>query len=109
MRLSAGLQEEIIMKMSVQGREKFYKDHSSGGCSCEKGKCNTKPPVMPKLFEEDAEKKPTKMDESRASDKDRKDEQATRSEFERLLQQEEQTENHNSTNSINTVSTTTNL
>ncbi|GKF29277.1 hypothetical protein Tco_0095619, partial [Tanacetum coccineum] len=36
---------------------------------------------------------------------DPKDDQATRSEFERLLQQEKQTVNTNSTNSINTVST----
>ncbi|GJR36034.1 putative ribonuclease H-like domain-containing protein [Tanacetum coccineum] len=49
--------------------------------------------------------KPTEMDESGASDKDGEDDQATRSEFERLLQQEKQTENPNSTNSINTVST----
>ncbi|GKF60577.1 hypothetical protein Tco_0177363 [Tanacetum coccineum] len=69
--------------------------------------CTTDPLISqdPKVSKEDAEKKPTKMDESRASDKDGKDEQATRSEFERLLQQEEQTKNHNSTNSINTVST----
>ncbi|GJV84987.1 ribonuclease H-like domain-containing protein [Tanacetum coccineum] len=59
----------------------------------------------PKVSEEDAEEKPTKMDEGGASDKDRKDKQATRSEFERLLQQEQQIENPNSTNSINTVST----
>ncbi|GKB05115.1 putative ribonuclease H-like domain-containing protein, partial [Tanacetum coccineum] len=59
----------------------------------------------PKVSEEDAEKKPTEMDESGASDKDEKDDQATRSEFERLLQQEKQTKNPNSTNSINTVST----
>ncbi|GJW25143.1 ribonuclease H-like domain-containing protein [Tanacetum coccineum] len=43
--------------------------------------------------------------ESRALDKDGKDDQATRSEFERLLQQEKQTVHPNSTNSINTVST----
>ncbi|GJT13074.1 hypothetical protein Tco_0860116 [Tanacetum coccineum] len=40
-----------------------------------------------------------------ASNKDGKDDQATRSEFERLLQQEKQTVHPNSTNSINTVST----
>ncbi|GJS19971.1 hypothetical protein Tco_0448603 [Tanacetum coccineum] len=45
------------------------------------------------------------MDESGASDKDGEDDQATRSEFKRLLQQEKQTENPNSTNSINIVST----
>ncbi|GJZ41755.1 retrovirus-related pol polyprotein from transposon TNT 1-94 [Tanacetum coccineum] len=55
--------------------------------------------------EEDAEKKPTKMDESGALDKYGEDDQATRSEFERLLQQEKQTKNPNSTNSINNVST----
>ncbi|GKB68648.1 ribonuclease H-like domain-containing protein, partial [Tanacetum coccineum] len=59
----------------------------------------------PKVCKEDAEEKPTEMDEGGASDKDGKDEQATRSEFERLLQQEQQTEYPNSTNSINTVST----
>ncbi|GKG13621.1 hypothetical protein Tco_0350581, partial [Tanacetum coccineum] len=42
------------------------------------------------------------MDESGASDKDGEDDQATRSEFERLLQQEKQT---NSNNSFNTVGT----
>ncbi|GJY62835.1 putative ribonuclease H-like domain-containing protein [Tanacetum coccineum] len=59
----------------------------------------------PKVSEKDAKEKPTEMDESGASDKDEKDEQATRSEFERLLQQEKQTVHLNSTNSINTVST----
>ncbi|GKA89961.1 putative ribonuclease H-like domain-containing protein [Tanacetum coccineum] len=59
----------------------------------------------PKVSQEDAEEKPTEMDESRASDKDGKDDQATRSEFERLLQQEKHTVHTNSTNSINTVST----
>ncbi|GJR18730.1 putative ribonuclease H-like domain-containing protein [Tanacetum coccineum] len=57
------------------------------------------------VSEEDAEEKPTEMDESGALDKDGKDDQATRSEFERLLQQEKQTVHPNSTNSINTVST----
>ncbi|GJR90279.1 hypothetical protein Tco_0214290, partial [Tanacetum coccineum] len=42
---------------------------------------------------------------SGALDKDGKDDQATRSEFERLLQQEKQTVHPNNTNSINTVST----
>ncbi|GJT38071.1 putative ribonuclease H-like domain-containing protein [Tanacetum coccineum] len=59
----------------------------------------------PKVSEEDAEEKPTEIEESGASDKDRKDEQATRSKFERLLQEEQQTEYPNNTNSINTVST----
>ncbi|GJY08762.1 ribonuclease H-like domain-containing protein [Tanacetum coccineum] len=69
--------------------------------------CTTDPLISqdPKVSEEDAEEKPTEMDESGASDKDGEDDQATRSEFERLLQQEKQTENPNSTNSINTVST----
>ncbi|GJS32796.1 putative ribonuclease H-like domain-containing protein [Tanacetum coccineum] len=69
--------------------------------------CTTDPLISqdPKVSEEDAEEKPTEMDESRASDKDGKDDQATRSEFERLLQQEKQTVHPNSTNSINTVST----
>ncbi|GJW02946.1 putative ribonuclease H-like domain-containing protein, partial [Tanacetum coccineum] len=59
----------------------------------------------PKVSEEDAEENPIEMDESGASDKDGGDEQATRSEFERLLQQEQQTKYPNSTNSINTIST----
>ncbi|GKE09330.1 hypothetical protein Tco_1412881 [Tanacetum coccineum] len=59
----------------------------------------------PKVSEEDAEEKPTEMDENGASNKDGKDDQATRSEFERLLQQEKQVVHPNSTNSINTVST----
>ncbi|GJY18201.1 putative ribonuclease H-like domain-containing protein [Tanacetum coccineum] len=69
--------------------------------------CTTDPLISqdPKVSEEDAEEKPTEMDENGASDKDGKDDQATRSEFERLLQQEKQTVHPNSTNSINTVST----
>ncbi|GJV57423.1 putative ribonuclease H-like domain-containing protein [Tanacetum coccineum] len=59
----------------------------------------------PKDSEKDAGMKPTEVDENEASDKDGKDEQVTRSEFERLLQQEKQNEHPNSTNSINTVST----
>ncbi|GJV03918.1 ribonuclease H-like domain-containing protein [Tanacetum coccineum] len=55
--------------------------------------------------EEDFGMKPTEEDVSGALDKDREDNQATRSEFERLLQQEKQTEHPNNTNSINTVST----
>ncbi|GJW18409.1 retrovirus-related pol polyprotein from transposon TNT 1-94, partial [Tanacetum coccineum] len=57
------------------------------------------------VSEEDAEEKPTEMDENRASDKDGKDDQATRSEIERLLQQEKQTVHPNSTNIINTIIT----
>ncbi|GJW29876.1 putative ribonuclease H-like domain-containing protein [Tanacetum coccineum] len=69
--------------------------------------CTTDPLISqdPKVSEEDAEEKTTEMDESGASDKDGEDDQATRSEFERLLQQEKQTVHTNSTNSINTVST----
>ncbi|GJV33891.1 putative ribonuclease H-like domain-containing protein [Tanacetum coccineum] len=69
--------------------------------------CTTDPLISqdPKVSEEDAKEKPTKMDKNGASDKDRKDDQAIRSEFERLLQQEKQTVHPNSTNSINTVST----
>ncbi|GKD65829.1 putative ribonuclease H-like domain-containing protein, partial [Tanacetum coccineum] len=60
--------------------------------------------IGPKDNEEDAEVKPTDVDESKGSDKDGKDEQDSRSEFERLLQQKKQTEHPNNTNSINTVS-----
>ncbi|GJW63617.1 putative ribonuclease H-like domain-containing protein [Tanacetum coccineum] len=69
--------------------------------------CTTDPLISqdPKVSEEDVEKKPTKMDKSGASDKDGKDDQATRSEFERLLQQEKHIVHPNNTNSINTVST----
>ncbi|GKD95117.1 putative ribonuclease H-like domain-containing protein, partial [Tanacetum coccineum] len=69
--------------------------------------CKTDPLISqdPKVSEEDAIEKPVEMDESGASDIYGKDDQATRSEFERLIQQENQTENPNSTNSINTVST----
>ncbi|GKA76510.1 putative ribonuclease H-like domain-containing protein [Tanacetum coccineum] len=49
--------------------------------------------------------KDTEVDESEASNKDGKDEQHSRSEFKRLLQQEKQTEHPNITNSINNVST----
>ncbi|GJS22896.1 putative ribonuclease H-like domain-containing protein [Tanacetum coccineum] len=56
----------------------------------------------PKDSEEDAGVKPTELDESEALDKDRKDDQDTGSEFERLLQLEKQP---NSTNSFNTVGT----
>ncbi|GKD55720.1 putative ribonuclease H-like domain-containing protein, partial [Tanacetum coccineum] len=59
----------------------------------------------PKVSEEDAEEKHTEMDENEALDKDGKNDQAIRSEFERLLQQEKQTVHPNSTNSINIVST----
>ncbi|GJR86892.1 putative ribonuclease H-like domain-containing protein [Tanacetum coccineum] len=69
--------------------------------------CTTDPLITqdPKVSEEDAEEKPTEMNENGASNKDGKDDQATRSEFEMLHQQEKQTIHPNSTNSINTVST----
>ncbi|GJZ91842.1 hypothetical protein Tco_0663907 [Tanacetum coccineum] len=59
----------------------------------------------PKDSEEDSRINPIELDVSGASDKDAEDDQASRSEFERLLQQEKQTVHSNSTNSINTVST----
>ncbi|GJW52157.1 reverse transcriptase domain-containing protein [Tanacetum coccineum] len=45
--------------------------------------CTTDPLIFqdPKVSEEDAEEKPTEMNESEASDKDMEDDQATRSEF----------------------------
>ncbi|GKG06303.1 hypothetical protein Tco_0326389 [Tanacetum coccineum] len=49
--------------------------------------------------------KPTEVDTSGASDKDGKDAQDTRSKFDRLLQQEKQSEETNSINSFITVST----
>ncbi|GJW01237.1 putative ribonuclease H-like domain-containing protein [Tanacetum coccineum] len=69
--------------------------------------CTTDPLISqgPKDSEEDSGIKPTEVDGSGASDKDEEDDQATKSKFERLLQQEQQTEYPNSTNSINTVST----
>ncbi|GJX32910.1 putative ribonuclease H-like domain-containing protein [Tanacetum coccineum] len=55
--------------------------------------------------EVNARKKDIEVDKSRDSDNVGKDEQATRSESERLIQKEMQTEHTNSINSINTVST----
>ncbi|GKF37584.1 hypothetical protein Tco_0114342, partial [Tanacetum coccineum] len=52
----------------------------------------------------DTRMKPIKVDENEASDTRGKDDEATRSESERLNQREMQTENINSTNGINTVS-----
>nr|GEV98691.1 retrovirus-related Pol polyprotein from transposon TNT 1-94 [Tanacetum cinerariifolium] len=49
-------------------------------------------------------KKATKVDESEASNNGGEDDQITRSEFERLPQQERQIEHFNSTNSFNTIS-----
>ncbi|GKA35027.1 retrovirus-related pol polyprotein from transposon TNT 1-94, partial [Tanacetum coccineum] len=69
--------------------------------------CTTDPLLSqgPKDSEENSRMKPTKEDVSGALDKDGKDNQATRSIFERLLQQEKQTIHPNNTNSVNTVST----
>ncbi|GJU35496.1 putative ribonuclease H-like domain-containing protein [Tanacetum coccineum] len=69
--------------------------------------CTTDPLISqgPKDSEGDAGMKPTEVDERGASDKNEKDAQDTRSEFERLNQREMQTEHTNNTNSINTVST----
>ncbi|GJV37021.1 putative ribonuclease H-like domain-containing protein [Tanacetum coccineum] len=66
--------------------------------------CTTDPLISqgPKDSEEDVGIKPTKVNESGASKKGEEGEQDTRSEFERLLQQEKQT---NSTNSFNTIGT----
>ncbi|GJY69682.1 hypothetical protein Tco_0472664, partial [Tanacetum coccineum] len=52
--------------------------------------------------EEDVGMKPTEVNESRASDKGEEDEQDIRSEFERLLQQEKQTNSNNSFNIVGT-------
>ncbi|GJR95573.1 ribonuclease H-like domain-containing protein [Tanacetum coccineum] len=69
--------------------------------------CITDPLISqdPKDSKVDAGKKAIEVDESGASNKGGNDEQATRSEFERLIQKEMQTEQINSTNSINTAST----
>ncbi|GJY74934.1 putative ribonuclease H-like domain-containing protein [Tanacetum coccineum] len=69
--------------------------------------CTTDPLISqdPKDREVNAGKKAIEVDESGVSDNDGKDEQATRSESERLIQKEMQNEHINSTNSINTVST----
>ncbi|GJZ56042.1 putative ribonuclease H-like domain-containing protein [Tanacetum coccineum] len=69
--------------------------------------CITDPLISqgPKDSAEDSGMKPTEEDVSGALDNDGKDDQVTRSEFERLPQQEKQTVHPNSTNSINTVNT----
>ncbi|GJR69237.1 putative ribonuclease H-like domain-containing protein [Tanacetum coccineum] len=66
--------------------------------------CTTDPLISqgPKDSGKDVGMKPTEVNESGASDKGEEDEQDIRGEFERLLQQEKQT---NSTNSFNTVGT----
>ncbi|GKF05759.1 putative ribonuclease H-like domain-containing protein, partial [Tanacetum coccineum] len=69
--------------------------------------CITNPLIsqVPKDSEEDSGMKPLEVDVIGALDKDGEDDQATRSEFERLLQYEKQTVHPNSTNNINTIST----
>ncbi|GJV01152.1 putative ribonuclease H-like domain-containing protein [Tanacetum coccineum] len=94
----------------------FENDHSC--VACQKGKqhkasnqtngiAGTRDNIVagPKNSEEDVGMKPTEMNKSEASDKGEEDDQVTRSEFERLLQQEKQTGHPNSTNSVNIVST----
>nr|GEW92946.1 putative ribonuclease H-like domain-containing protein [Tanacetum cinerariifolium] len=58
----------------------------------------------PKDSAVDAGKKATEVDESRVLDNGGQDDLVTKSEFERLIQQERQTKHINSTNSFNTVS-----
>ncbi|GJY61623.1 putative ribonuclease H-like domain-containing protein [Tanacetum coccineum] len=64
--------------------------------------CTTDPSISqgPKDRERD-----TKVDENKASNRSRKDDEPTRSELERLNQREIHNENTNSTNSVNTIST----
>ncbi|GJV18075.1 putative ribonuclease H-like domain-containing protein [Tanacetum coccineum] len=68
--------------------------------------CTTDPLISqgPKDSEENAGKKPTEVDESGVSDNGGQDDQATRSELERLFQQEKQNEHINNTNNFNTIS-----
>ncbi|GJV90878.1 putative ribonuclease H-like domain-containing protein [Tanacetum coccineum] len=69
--------------------------------------CTTDPSIsqVPKDRERDNGMKPTEVDENEALDTSGKDDEATRSESERLNQREMQTKNTNITNGINTVST----
>ncbi|GJX62287.1 putative ribonuclease H-like domain-containing protein [Tanacetum coccineum] len=69
--------------------------------------CTTDPSISqgPKDRERDTGIMPTEVDENEASDTSGKDDVATRSESESLNQSEMQTDNTNSTNSINIVST----
>ncbi|GKD75540.1 hypothetical protein Tco_1333822, partial [Tanacetum coccineum] len=62
-------------------------------------------PESPKDSEGDARMKPARVDKRGASDKNEKDAQDTRSESERLIQKEIQTEHTNSTNSTNSINT----
>ncbi|GKE87974.1 hypothetical protein Tco_1565449 [Tanacetum coccineum] len=78
-----------------------YEDYDGGFVSFGDGK-GTRDNIVagPKDSEEDVGMKPTELKEIEACDKGEDDEQDTRCKFERLLQQEKQT---NSTNSFNTV------
>ncbi|GKE66957.1 retrovirus-related pol polyprotein from transposon TNT 1-94, partial [Tanacetum coccineum] len=69
--------------------------------------CTTGPLISqgPKDSKGDAGMKPTEVDDNKASDKSKKNDQAIRSESERLNQREMQTKHTDSTNSIITVST----
>ncbi|GJT70973.1 ribonuclease H-like domain-containing protein [Tanacetum coccineum] len=78
-----------------------FEDYDGGFVSFEDGKGRIFG-KGPKDNEENVGKKPTEVDESRVSDNGGQDDQ--RSELERLLLQEKQTEHINSTNSVNSVS-----
>ncbi|GJY13536.1 putative ribonuclease H-like domain-containing protein [Tanacetum coccineum] len=69
--------------------------------------CTTDPLISQDQKDSDvyARKKAIEVDESKASDKGGNDDQDTRSEFERLIQKEMQSEHTNSTNSINIICT----
>ncbi|GJZ35267.1 putative ribonuclease H-like domain-containing protein [Tanacetum coccineum] len=87
----------------IDARE--YEDYDGGFVSFGDGKGR----ISRKRFRDNivtgqAEKK-TEPEQDGGSDKDGDNDQATRSEFERLLQQEKQTVHPNSTNSIKTIST----
>ncbi|GKA72687.1 putative ribonuclease H-like domain-containing protein [Tanacetum coccineum] len=107
--LSTPPDEEVmaVLRLLVKSGTSFEKRVKLQGCyNILIPICTTNPFISqdPKVSKEDAEEKPIEIDENGASDKDGKDDQATRSEFERLPQQEKQTVHPNCTNSINTVS-----
>nr|GEV19117.1 reverse transcriptase domain-containing protein [Tanacetum cinerariifolium] len=72
--------------------------------------CITDPFISqgPKYSAVDAGRNATEVDESRVLDNGGQDDLVTRNVFERLLQQERQTEHINSTNSFNTISSSVN-
>ncbi|GKD24773.1 putative ribonuclease H-like domain-containing protein [Tanacetum coccineum] len=67
--------------------------------------CTTDPLISqgPKDSDDDAGFKPTEVSEEGASDNNEKDGHDARSESERIIQKEKQTENTNSTNTVNTA------